>query len=284
MRLWIWALVAVALLVVSLLPRLLARRGRRVPGGPLTLALAWLAGVWLLVAYGFVVPVPVSVMAIYLAVVIVSLLLYLSSDRDRLEAARRPVVAFLTERRFTPWLAAVVVLIPALVVANLYFAATAPPRAPAFGRTVHPAPPDQIMVHEQAVNLVTVNNPYRRLETTDPEAFRAHVESGREVYYRNCFYCHGDLLAGDGMFAHALNPIPTNFQDAGNIPQLQESFLFWRIAKGGPGLPPEGGPWDSAMPAWEKFLSEEEMWDVVLFLYDFTGYHPRARHETVVEE
>ena len=28
------------------------------------------------------------------------------------------------------------------------------------------------------------------------------------------------------------------------------------------------------MPAWEKFLKEEEMWDVILFLYDFTGQRP----------
>ena len=33
------------------------------------------------------------------------------------------------------------------------------------------------------------------------------------------------------------------------------------------------------MPAWEQFLTEEEMWDVVLFLYDFTGYQPRAAGE-----
>jgi hypothetical protein len=38
------------------------------------------------------------------------------------------------------------------------------------------------------------------------------------------------------------------------------------------------------MPAWEQFLSEEEMWDVVLFLYEFTDRRPRARHETIVEE
>ena len=31
------------------------------------------------------------------------------------------------------------------------------------------------------------------------------------------------------------------------------------------------------MPAWEKMLNEEEMWDVVLFLYDFSGQKPRAR-------
>ena len=30
------------------------------------------------------------------------------------------------------------------------------------------------------------------------------------------------------------------------------------------------------MPAWEKFLTEEEIWDVVLFLYDYTGQRPRA--------
>ena len=33
------------------------------------------------------------------------------------------------------------------------------------------------------------------------------------------------------------------------------------------------------MPAWEKFLKEDEMWDVILFLYDFTGQRPRAQEE-----
>jgi hypothetical protein len=33
------------------------------------------------------------------------------------------------------------------------------------------------------------------------------------------------------------------------------------------------------MPAWEKFLKEEEMWDAILFLYDFTEQKPRAREE-----
>ena len=59
------------------------------------------------------------------------------------------------------------------------------------------------------------------------------------------------------MFAHGLNPIPTNFTDQGIIPQLQESFLFWRVSKGGPGMPDEGGPWDTAMPEWEKFLKTQ---------------------------
>ena len=126
-------------------------------------------------------------------------------------------------------------------------------------------------------DLVTIEDALA-LQSSDPEKFKVHVAKGRETYYKNCHFCHGDAMAGDGMYAHGLNPIPTNFTDAGNIPQLQESFLFWRIAKGGPGLPEEGGPWLSAMPAWEQFLTEEEIWNVILFLYDFTGSRPRALH------
>lgn len=280
MRLWLFAAVAAGLIVLGVLPRL--TRGR-VRLNPLAWVGAWALAAWLVMQFGFLVPVPRSVVHIYFGIVGLALLIYVSADRERLAAAKRPAMAFLTERRYLSFLAALVLLIPALVVAGIWLEATEPPAPPAFGRTVHPAPPDQIMVHEQAVNLVQVVNPYRQLETSSPEEFARHVANGRRVYYQNCFYCHGDLLDGGGLFAHGLDPIPTNFRDAGNLPQLQESFLFWRIAKGGPGLPAEGGPWDSAMPAWETFLSEEEMWDVVLFLYEFTGWHPRARHETVVE-
>jgi mono/diheme cytochrome c family protein len=30
------------------------------------------------------------------------------------------------------------------------------------------------------------------------------------------------------------------------------------------------------MPAWEEFLTEEEIWAVVLFLYEQTGWKPRT--------
>jgi mono/diheme cytochrome c family protein len=154
-----------------------------------------------------------------------------------------------------------------------------PLEAPAFGRTVHPAPWPTITVHDNEIDMSTADNPFRELEQADPDSFARHVDNGRRVYFQNCFYCHGDGMAGDGMFAHALNPIPSNFTDPGVLPMLQESFLFWRISKGAPDLPEEAGPWDSAMPAWESFLTEEEIWDVVLFLYDFNGYRPRAREE-----
>ena len=36
---------------------------------------------------------------------------------------------------------------------------------------------------------------------------------------------------------------------------------------------------DSVMPEWERFLSNDEMWDVILFLYADTGYRPRTFEE-----
>ncbi len=68
---------------------------------------------------------------------------------------------------------------------------------------------------------------------------------------------------------------PINFQDVGTIAQLQESFLFWRITTGGPGLPKEGTPWKSAMPVWHEMLSEDDVWNVITYLYDYVGQVPR---------
>lgn len=242
---------------------------------------AWWVGLFVVIRFGFTTPVPASVVQLYMSIVTGALLIYTFADEERLEEVRRPVTAFLVERRFQPLLALVVLAIPALVALGIYLDMTAPPTVPNFARTVHPASPEEIEVHGATYKLNQIPNPYRQLEQSDPDAFAAHLANGRRIYYENCFYCHGDLMEGDGMFAHGLNPIPTNFQDAGTIQQLQESFLFWRISKGAPGLPAEGGPWDSFMPAWESFLEEEEMWDVILFLYEFTGYRPRAVHEGV---
>ncbi|MEM7481485.1 MAG: cytochrome c [Acidobacteriota bacterium] len=245
----------------------------------LTWLAAWLVASVVILKFGFATPIPDSVFKIYLGIIVGSLLIYVFSDSDRQEEVRRPLVAFLVESKYLIPLAVVALAIPAAVAANIYLDMTRPPVAPQFSRTVHPAPPDSIQVYGEAYDMITLDNPYRKLQESDPAAFAAHLENGRKIYYQNCFYCHGDLMAGEGVFSHGLNPIPTNFQDAGTIAQLQESFLFWRIAKGGPGLPAEGGPWDSAMPAWEEFLTEEEIWDVIAYLYDFTGYQPRAIHE-----
>jgi hypothetical protein len=242
-------------------------------------AIAWWLGIYVLFRFGFAAPIPSSVVSMYMGIVSLAILAYMSSSKVRREEISRPLVRLMTERRYAPLLAATVIGIPALAAANVYVQMNVPLEPPFFPRTVHPASPAMITVHDKKIELDAGDNPFRHLETSNPEEFRTHVEKGRQVYYRNCFFCHGDNMGGNGMFVHGLDPIPTNFADGATIPNLRETFLLWRIAKGGPGLPEEGGPWDTAMPAWEKFLTEEERWDVVLFLYDFTGERPRAREE-----
>jgi mono/diheme cytochrome c family protein len=233
--------------------------------------------IFVLLRFGFTVPVPQSVISIYMGIATLATAAYVTSSRDRLQAFTGPLVRLCTEPGRRPLLYAVVALLPALAALGVYRQMSVKLEAPAYARTIHPAPPDSITVHDKPIDLIRSDNPYRALEKTDPAAFASHLANGKRVFYQNCFYCHGDALRGDGMYAPGLNPIPTNFADAGAIALFQESFLFWRISKGGPGLPEEGGPWDTAMPAWEKFLSEQEMWDVILFLYDYTGQRPRAR-------
>lgn len=246
-------------------------------------AVAWWVGIYVLLRFGFTAPIPASVVSLYMGIVSFAILAYVTSSEERREEVFRPLVRFMTEKRYTALLGATVVAIPALAAANVYVQMNVPLQPPLFPRTVHPASPSEITVHDKRIDLDAGENPFRHLETSNPEEFRRHVENGRQVYYRNCVFCHGDNLAGNGMFVHGLDPIPTNFTDSGTIAMLRETFLFWRIAKGGPGLPEEGGPWDTAMPAWEKFLKEEEIWDAILFLYDFTGQRPRAREEVASE-
>ena len=148
--------------------------------------------------------------------------------------------------------------------------------APLELRTIHPAPPSSVKIFGKRYNLLTLVNPYRKIEKEDPEKFKQLVFEGGEVYIQNCQYCHGDKLDGRGPYAEGLNPVPLNFQDVGTIAQLQEGYLFWRIATGGPGLPAEATPWLSAMPVWEDFLTEDEVWKVILFLYDYTDQRPRS--------
>jgi mono/diheme cytochrome c family protein len=240
-------------------------------------SLAWWVALYVTLGHAFKIPLPHSVITIYMTIVTGGLLAYASSSRKRWDSFLTPILRLVLEPRHRLTLAAIVVLIPLSAAFNVYRGMQVPLEAPSFGRTVHPAPPSTITVHDNTIDLVVGDNPFREMEQRDPEAFQAHLENGRRVYFQNCFWCHGDGMAGDGMFAYGLNPIPTNFTDAGILPMFQETFLFWRVSKGAPGLPEEGGPWDSAMPRWEQFLTEEEMWDAVAYLFEYTDYRPRKQ-------
>ena len=223
------------------------------------------------------VPLPGSVIAMYLALILLAILVHVSVEDDRWREFLRPIRETLADKNMKTRRTVLFALIPLVMLVFTFSKVSTGASPPAALRTAHPAPPDELTYRDKAIGPTQeVANPLRHLEKDDTEAFRTHVESGRSIYYQNCFYCHGDNLDGKGHFAHGFNPPPADFQDPGIIPNFQESFLFWRISKGGPGLPPAATPWDSAMPVWENYLTEEEIWEVILFLSDYTGHQPRT--------
>ncbi len=215
--------------------------------------------------------VPKSVVLQYMATVLVGVLIWVSDDEARWTRFKEPLHGVLVEPRLRPVRNALLVTVPLLVGLLTYGQVKATVAAPPNLRSIHPAPPTEITFHGKAMTLSGLENPLRA-----QGALAEHLAVGRRVYYQNCLPCHGDHLDGQGHYAAGFNPIPLNFQDNGTIAQLTESFVFWRIAKGGPGLPREGTPWNSAMPSWEDFLTEDEIWSVVLYLYEQTGWKPRT--------
>jgi hypothetical protein len=65
----------------------------------LTWALAWWIGIYLLLRFGFIAPIPSSVIAIYMGIVSVAILAYVSSSQQRREEVSGPLVRFMTEKR-----------------------------------------------------------------------------------------------------------------------------------------------------------------------------------------
>ncbi|MBC8238899.1 MAG: cytochrome c [Alphaproteobacteria bacterium] len=112
-------------------------------------------------------------------------------------------------------------------------------------------------------------------ETAKAALMEKYLFEGRALYAMNCRACHGDSVAGDGPMADGFKLRPINFTDNGTIETIVEGYTFWRVANGGPGLPTEATPWDSAMPEWKLSLTEAQRWQIILAEYDLAQKTPR---------
>jgi mono/diheme cytochrome c family protein len=112
-------------------------------------------------------------------------------------------------------------------------------------------------------------------ETAKAALLEKNLFEGRALYAMNCRACHGDSVAGDGPMADGFKLRPINFTDNGTVETIVEGYTFWRVTNGGPGLPTEATPWDSAMPEWKLSLTEAERWKIILAEYDLAQKTPR---------
>ncbi len=231
-------------------------------------------------------PIPWTLFITYMVMWSIGTFLYISQDPETFREFRKPIVKTIVGEYKLAQIVAGIAL-PILVGFATYNTIFPSFQEPVELRTVHPAPPATTKVHGKTYPLESTNNPFRIDEQdnykdsfpfldAEKQEYMKHVTEGGTIFFQNCHYCHGDQLNGLGMFSHVFNPTPANFIDPGTIAMLQEAFLFWRVAKGGPGLPNESTPWSSAMPPWEEHLKTDEIWKVILFEYWYTGWHPRT--------
>ena len=208
-------------------------------------------------------PLPMSLIWLYLFLTTVGIVVYGTLSGESTEALLGPIFRFLGGEGLNgvAQLArlAVLVLFPLLVGWETYSDLVPSTQPPAENRTIHPAPPGE---------FVGLANPV----PNTPE----NVMMGKGLFSAFCSPCHGPKFNGNGPASDGFNPPPANFGDPGTIAQLQESYLFWRIKKGGVGLNVEGHPWKSAMPRWEVELPDEWIWKIIMAEYAGSGQKPRT--------
>lgn len=118
-----------------------------------------------------------------------------------------------------------------------------------------------------AVTAFAADAPKVRTEPVKATPVAADLEAGKKLYQRWCTQCHGDEGKGDGPAADFVYPRPRNFTLAifkvrttpsGQLPTDHD--LFNIISKGLPG---------TSMPAWEKFISETDRWQLAHYVKTF---------------
>src|SRR5262249_32358593 len=178
-------------------------RGVRIPAVPLLTS-----------RFGTQPPIPFSVLAEYMAITLLAVLVYVSSDSESWAAFVRPIWATLTDPRRRGLRLGLGVALPLLVGYYAYSQAAARVGAPRELRAIHPAPPASMSFRGKSIDLQANPTPIRKDIAANPGNKAKHLAAGGAVYIRNCMFCHGDKLDGHGHFAHGFNPSPADFTDS----------------------------------------------------------------------
>lgn len=242
-------------------------------------------------------PIPFSLLVPYMTITLVAILLYLSLTEESWQEFIRPVRRFL-EKEPTVWEWRRVVVLSTFPFfagfATFYLISPQdPPLENIEGlRTAHGAPPQTIDIGGEQVSLWEMRNPFQvddggAYSTTvqreeakgnpwgaHPSRYLTYIREGGEIYFRECVFCHGANLDSRAIFADAFRPIPANLRAIAKVLNPLEGDTFFRVYKGGPAQPWESWPWSSSMPPWEKFLTVDEVWKVILYEYWEANYAP----------
>jgi mono/diheme cytochrome c family protein len=85
------------------------------------------------------------------------------------------------------------------------------------------------------------------------------IAAGGPLYLAHCQQCHGASGLGNGELAMALTPSPALLAYLVQQPIAIDQYLLWTISEG-------GGAFGTAMPAFKKVLSPDQIWEIVAYL------------------
>jgi len=85
----------------------------------------------------------------------------------------------------------------------------------------------------------------------------------RKLYLDKCAECHGDAGKGDGPQGRMYDPQPKDLTDAAHMNAVSDGELFYKISEG-----------HRPMPAFRKRLTDEQRWQLVLFLRSLSSSAP----------
>ena len=117
---------------------------------------------FVILRFGIRPPAPWSVLTLYLAIIFMAVMVFVSSDRDSWRSFIGPIWTTLVRPERRPLRIALVIVIPLLVGYYAYTQAAAKPQAPPELRAVHPAPPASIQFRNKEFNISGAENPLRK--------------------------------------------------------------------------------------------------------------------------
>lgn len=97
-------------------------------------------------------------------------------------------------------------------------------------------------------------------------ATEQNVVAGAQLYVNHCAGCHGTPSSADTQFMHSFNPpVPRFFVHAPDMPDNQNFYVV------------QHGLRFTGMPAWNKTLTTEQIWEVTTFLSAIPNLPPAAK-------
>lgn len=100
------------------------------------------------------------------------------------------------------------------------------------------------------------------------------LQAGQRLYAANCAPCHGITGRGDGPKSAGLSPRPADFVQHMAPGKHTDGQAFLWIRDGFPG---------TAMPSWKRRLSEEQIWQLVIYLRTFGSTSAPAKPSAVAQ-